>query len=152
GNKQEPYVTGSLGGNIVSMTSNAPKPVPQFQASEAERAWALAKDTTSIPALDAFIRRFGDTYYGDLAKVRLAELKQAEDAREATKNKVEEEVQAKVEAERQQLAVLKAEQDRKWAEAEKRRAEAVAKKNAEDIARAEAEAESQRIALLQQEE
>jgi hypothetical protein len=46
-------------------------------ASEAERPWALVKDTTSPAALEAFIKRFGDTFYGDLAKARLADLKQA---------------------------------------------------------------------------
>jgi formylglycine-generating enzyme required for sulfatase activity len=54
---------------------------PQPQLSEAERAWGLAKDTTSIPALEAFIHRFADTYYGDLAQVRLAELNKAEAAK-----------------------------------------------------------------------
>jgi uncharacterized caspase-like protein len=49
------------------------------QPTEAERAWAVAKETTSVHALDAFIRHFGDTYYGDLARVRLAELTQGKE-------------------------------------------------------------------------
>ena len=68
------------GGDCASPLSGAPA-APQ--PSEAERAWGGTKDTTSIPALEAFIRRFGDTYYGDLAKLRLAALKQAESARQA---------------------------------------------------------------------
>jgi hypothetical protein len=60
----------------------APGPVPappvRPHLTEAAEAWTVTKDTTNIPGLEAFIRRFGDTYYGDLAKVRLAELKQLE--------------------------------------------------------------------------
>jgi formylglycine-generating enzyme required for sulfatase activity len=88
---------------------------------EAAEAWDRTKDTTSIAALEAFIRRFGETYYGDLAKVRLAELMRAETAKKNV-----EEAQAKrasEEAERQRLALLKAEQDRA-AEGAKRKAEA----------------------------
>jgi formylglycine-generating enzyme required for sulfatase activity/uncharacterized caspase-like protein len=69
-------------------------------SSEAGEAWAVTRGTTSIPALEAFIRRFGDTYYGDLAKVRLAEMKENE---VAAKRKVEED--AKAEAERQRVTL-----------------------------------------------
>jgi hypothetical protein len=37
-------------------------------------AWSAIKDTNSIPALEAFIRRYGNSFYGDLAKARLEEL------------------------------------------------------------------------------
>src|SRR5262249_55191169 len=46
--------------------------------SEAERAWTLTKDTTSRAVLQAFVKRFGDTVYGDLANARLKELEQSE--------------------------------------------------------------------------
>jgi uncharacterized caspase-like protein len=122
---------------------------------EAAEAWDRTKDTTSIPVLDAFIRRFGDTYYGDLARVKLAELKQAEAAK-----KKEEEAIAKEEAERQRLAMLKVEQgrkqieeierqrlkteeDRKGPEEEKTRAEAAAKRT---------EVDRKQLAALKQEE
>jgi formylglycine-generating enzyme required for sulfatase activity len=89
--------------------------IVQQQASEAERAWALTKDTTSVAALDAFIRRFGDTYYGDLAKVRLSELKQQADAaQQAAKQKAE--ADARADAERQRLAMLQQDNERKRAE------------------------------------
>ncbi|HEY7552921.1 MAG TPA: caspase family protein [Hyphomicrobiaceae bacterium] len=78
----------------------------------AAEAWDRTNDTTSIAALEAFIRRFGDTYYGDLAKVRLTELEQSQ----AAEKKMEEEAKAKAEAERQRLSMLKAEQDRKQGE------------------------------------
>ena len=43
--------------------------------SEAERAWAMTKDTTSIAVVESFIRQFGDTVYGTMARARLEELK-----------------------------------------------------------------------------
>jgi formylglycine-generating enzyme required for sulfatase activity len=46
--------------------------------SEAERAWGFVKDTTNIAVLEDFIRRFGDTFYGTLAREKLAELKRAQ--------------------------------------------------------------------------
>ena len=80
------------------------------QRSDAAEAWSVAERTSTIPALEAYIRRFGDTYYGDLAKARLAELKQAEAARQAAeaKKKADEDARAKAEAERQRLAMLEA--------------------------------------------
>ena len=52
----------------------------------------------SVPAFEAFMRRFGDTYYGDLAKVRVAELKHIEAAKQAAdaaRKKAEDEARAK---------------------------------------------------------
>lgn len=103
----------------VPATAQTTSAASTVRLSEAAEAWDRTKDTTSIPALEAFIRRFGDTYYGDLAKVRLAELKQTQ---AAVKKKVEED--AKAEGERQRLAMLKGEQDRKRAEDDRKRAEA----------------------------
>src|SRR5262245_56635620 len=69
-------------------------PLPQGSAasvrpSEAAEAWDRTEDTTSISTLEAFIGRFGDSYYGDLAKVRLVELKQVAEA--TARKKVDEE-------------------------------------------------------------
>jgi uncharacterized caspase-like protein len=65
GNKQEPYVTGSLGGGIVSISGDGPKPavlpVPRPQSSEVEDTWAAVKDSDSIPALEGFRRQHGAT-------------------------------------------------------------------------------------------
>lgn len=52
----------------------AAPPSPASRSSEAAEAWPLVKDSSSSAALEAFVRRFGDTFYGDLAKARLAEL------------------------------------------------------------------------------
>jgi Caspase domain len=50
----------------------------QLKEKDASRAWDSIKDTTSVAAFEAFVRRFGDTFYGDLAKARIPELKEAE--------------------------------------------------------------------------
>jgi hypothetical protein len=57
--------------------------------SEAAEAWAAVKDTTSIPALEAFIARFPDTFHADLARTRITELKKQVEAE--AKRKAEEE-------------------------------------------------------------
>jgi serine/threonine-protein kinase len=48
---------------------------PRSQSDEAERAWSSAKDTTSIAVLEAFIARFKDSFYAELARARIEELK-----------------------------------------------------------------------------
>jgi formylglycine-generating enzyme required for sulfatase activity len=50
-------------------------PPPQPAASEAERAWDRTKDTTSVALLEAFIARYKDTYYADIARARVEDLK-----------------------------------------------------------------------------
>lgn len=80
--KQVPWEHTSLLGQVVlkagapvAGAQPAPQPSPQGSGnSAAAEAWPLVKDTTNIAALDAFIRRFGDTFYGDLARARLADL------------------------------------------------------------------------------
>jgi uncharacterized protein YecT (DUF1311 family) len=46
--------------------------------SEAERIWAVTKDVTSIAVLDDFIRQFGDTPYGSMARARVQELQRSQ--------------------------------------------------------------------------
>jgi hypothetical protein len=43
--------------------------------SEAERAWINVKDSSSPAAFEAFIRRYSDSFYADLARARFNELK-----------------------------------------------------------------------------
>jgi hypothetical protein len=139
--QQEPYIYGSLSGNVISLVPAAP--VADAGAAE---VWSAVKDTTSIPALKAFIHRFGDTHYSDLAKARLAELKQAvatKEAAEAATKKAGEEARVRAEAERQRLALLRQEEERRRIEAAKQAAEA-AKKKADDDARLAAAAAKQR--------
>jgi formylglycine-generating enzyme required for sulfatase activity len=55
----------------VPTTAAVPTPQP---TSEAAQAWAAAQDTTSQAVLESFIRRYGDSFYADLARARLDEL------------------------------------------------------------------------------
>jgi len=55
-------------------------PPSQPAASEAERAWDRTKDTTSIALLETFIARFKDTYYADIARARVEDLKKQQSA------------------------------------------------------------------------
>ncbi|MGA8614181.1 MAG: caspase family protein, partial [Xanthobacteraceae bacterium] len=53
----------------------SPAPPVVVGPGEAERLWGYVKDTTSQEVLEEFIRRFGDTFYGALAREKLEELK-----------------------------------------------------------------------------
>jgi formylglycine-generating enzyme required for sulfatase activity len=59
----------------VPTTAAVPTPQP---TSDAAQAWVAAKDTTSSGVLESFIRRYGDSFYADLARARLEELKKSE--------------------------------------------------------------------------
>jgi formylglycine-generating enzyme required for sulfatase activity len=83
-NRQEPFKYGSLGGAELTLVPAAinpqaslPTAVPAMpvKLSEAAEAWDRTKDTTSIAALEAFIARYKDTYYADLARLKIEELK-----------------------------------------------------------------------------
>ena len=54
-----------------------PAPMTTTRLSEVAEAWDRAKDTKSIAALEAFIARYKDTFYGDLARARINELEQS---------------------------------------------------------------------------
>ena len=79
-NQQEPFVYGSLGGGTVSIVEgSAPAsnmPIVQTPVLDrATQAWLATKDTTSIAILEDFIRQYGSTPYGSMARARLEELK-----------------------------------------------------------------------------
>jgi hypothetical protein len=82
GGKQEPFVYGSLGGGEISL---APK-VTMEPASSAvtppvgeagQGAWSMVQNSSDIRVLEAFVKRYGDTFYGDLARMRIEDLKKA---------------------------------------------------------------------------
>jgi uncharacterized caspase-like protein len=50
-------------------------PAPASAAHEAFEAWSAAKDTTSLAVLDAYVARYGDTFYAELARARMADLR-----------------------------------------------------------------------------
>src|SRR6516164_7461681 len=49
--------------------------IPPKASDRVAEAWAALKDTTSIPALEAFIAGYRDTYYAELVRLRIGELK-----------------------------------------------------------------------------
>ena len=77
------YYDETIGGRVylAGLPREEAKPEPPKPASgqsEAERAWAAVKDTTSLAVLEDFIRRYADSIYGTLARVRLGELKKGQ--------------------------------------------------------------------------
>lgn len=127
---QEPWIGFSALGRVhlAGLMHDPPKVTPPIQArsqlNEAAEAWQLVRDTQSVAALEAFIHRFGDTFQGDLAKVRLGELKQAE----ATSKKSDDEARAKANAERERLALLQQEEERR-ADAKRKAEEGAARRD-----------------------
>jgi formylglycine-generating enzyme required for sulfatase activity len=78
GGKQEPYVTSSLGGEIVSIIPGVSGVGPLTLAphpNEAAEAWAAVKDSTSIAQLEVIAGRYKGTVYVDFAQARIAELR-----------------------------------------------------------------------------
>jgi uncharacterized caspase-like protein len=77
--RQEPFMYGSLGGTTISLvrtpTELTPSANPSAGISEAAQAWAATKDTSSATVLEAFISQYGGSYYVNIARERLEELK-----------------------------------------------------------------------------
>lgn len=86
--KQEPFVYGSLGGATVALVDPPAKPqspanqaqpyipppppvVTESLAAEAARAWRDVADSKNCRLLDVYIRRFGATFHGELARERV---------------------------------------------------------------------------------
>jgi hypothetical protein len=74
-----------------------PTPAQSPQISEAERTWPVVKDTTSIAVLEAFVERYKDTIYGELARARIGELKRQLQQQEDEKKRAEAETAKKSE-------------------------------------------------------
>jgi tripartite-type tricarboxylate transporter receptor subunit TctC/uncharacterized caspase-like protein len=81
GNAQQPWVSNSpIRGafhfaDLPPAPAAAPVPAAPTQSDLAGQAWTVTKDTTSQAVLDDFIRQFGSTIYGSMARARLEELK-----------------------------------------------------------------------------
>ncbi|WP_035981355.1 caspase family protein [Bradyrhizobium sp. STM 3843] len=147
GNRQEPYVYGSLGGEDVALVP-APKAEEPTQAanpqSEIRRDYELALQLHNKAALSAFLTQHPDGYYSNLAKLQLSQL-EAEDARVAATEKARqaEEQQARLMSQDAQRA------DREKAAAELKAAEEarIAAEKAKQAAQEQAaEAERKRVA------
>jgi uncharacterized caspase-like protein len=54
----------------------APAPAAQPGLSEAAEAWSATREIASISVLDAFVARYKHTFYAELARARIEELKE----------------------------------------------------------------------------
>lgn len=110
GNKQEPFVYGSLGGEDVPLvpvkaapvTATAPAVNPQ---ADMRRDYELALQVGNKPAWEAFLAQHPDGFYANLAKLQLDKI-QAEQVHAAAIEKAKQ-----AEAERDRLAALGAQKD-----------------------------------------
>ncbi|MCS3730387.1 caspase family protein [Bradyrhizobium betae] len=150
GNKQEPFVYGSLGGEDVPLVpvkvlAAAPAaPVANPQA-DIRRDYELALQVGNRPAWDAFLAQHPDGFYSSLAKLQLEKIG-AEQAHAAATEKAKQ-----AEAERNRLAALGAQKDAQAkAAADAKAAEQAqlaAQKVKEQAQQQAAAAEQQRVSL-----
>jgi hypothetical protein len=84
---QQPWVSSSpIAGSFyfAGPTTGTPAAAPPSTTSaptaadEASRAWSVIQNATSIAVVEDFIRQFGKTVYGSLARARLTELKKSQ--------------------------------------------------------------------------
>jgi uncharacterized caspase-like protein len=145
GNKQEPFVYGSLGGEDVPLVPArsapaaapaAPAPSPQ---AEVRRDYELALQIGNKSALNAFLAQYPDGFYASLAKLQLDKVT-AEEARVAAteKARLAEQERARLAAEgAQKSQQAKAEADARAAEQARVAAEKVKQVAQEQAAAAE---------------
>ncbi|MBR0822002.1 caspase family protein [Bradyrhizobium liaoningense] len=150
GNKQEPFVYGSLGGEdvplvpvkVVAAAPVAPVANPQ---ADIRRDYELALQVGNKPALEAFLAQHPDGFYANLAKLQVEKIG-AEQAHAAATEKAKQ-----AEAERDRLAVLGAQKDaqaRAAADAKAaEQAQLAAQKAKEQAQQQAAAAEQQRVNL-----
>jgi uncharacterized caspase-like protein len=82
GGKQRPELSISLVGQYklkpASSASANKEAVPTPPVEAVAQSWALTRDTTSQAVLEDFIRQFGNSMYGSMARARLEELKKTQ--------------------------------------------------------------------------
>ena len=122
GNRQEPFVYGSLGGEDVPLVPAPAKAVPAAPApspqAEARRDYELALQIGNKSALNAFLAQYPDGFYASLAKLQVEKFA-AEEARviATEKARLAEQERARLAAEGAQKAQqAKADADAKAAE------------------------------------
>src|SRR5258708_18140203 len=89
GNRQEPFVYGSLGGEdvpLVPAPAKAAQPSAPTAQSEARRDYELALQVGNRSALNAFLAQYPDGFYASLAKLQLDKIA-AQEARVAATEK-----------------------------------------------------------------
>jgi hypothetical protein len=150
GNKQEPFVYGSLGGDdvpLVPAAKAAPStPAPNPQA-EARRDYELALQIGNKDALSAFLAQYPDGFYANLAKIQIAKIAAEETRVAATeKARLAEQERARLAAEGTQKT-----QQLKAAEADAKAAEQarIAAEKAKQVAQEQAAAAEQKRAAAE---
>jgi uncharacterized caspase-like protein len=76
--KQVPWEHSALTGRFYfnpAAQASAPAVGAQLVLSEAAEAWSATRDITNVAVLDAFVARFADTFFAELARARIADLK-----------------------------------------------------------------------------
>jgi uncharacterized caspase-like protein len=150
GNKQEPFVYGSLGGEDVPLVpvkvaAAAPAAPALNPQADIRRDYELALQVGNRPAWDAFLAQHPDGFYSSLAKLQLEKIG-AEQAHAAATEKAKQ-----AEAERDRLAAVGAQKDAQAkAAADAKAAEQVqlsAQKVKEQAQQQAAAAEQQRVNL-----
>jgi hypothetical protein len=143
GNRQEPYVYGSLGGADIALVPIPSTPAANPQ-SEIRRDFELALQVGNEDALNAFLAQYPEGYYANLAKLQLAKTA-AEQTRVAATEKAR-----LAEQERARLAAEGAQRrDQEKAAADAQVAEehrVAAEKTEQAVQQQVAEAERRRIA------
>ena len=94
GNRQEPFVYGSLGGEDVPLVpvpkvapaAAVPAATPASPQAEARRDYELALQVGNKSALNAFLAQYPDGFYASLARIQLEKIA-AEEARVAATDK-----------------------------------------------------------------
>ncbi|MFK4490910.1 caspase domain-containing protein [Bradyrhizobium sp. USDA 336] len=147
GNKQEPFVYGSLGGEDVPLVPVKLAPAAPVANPQADirRDYELALQVGNRPAWEAFLAQHPDGFYASLAKLQLEKIG-AEQAHAAAIAKAKQ-----AEAERDRLAALGAQKDaqaRAAADAKAaEQAQLAAQKAKEQAQQQAAAAEQQRVNL-----
>ncbi|WP_439403178.1 caspase family protein [Bradyrhizobium sp. DASA03068] len=144
GNKQEPFVYGSLGGDDVTLVPAKPAAAPGPQANPQDsirRDYELALQTGNRDAWEAFLQAYPDGFYAGLARAQLKNVA-AEETRAAASAKARqaEDEKAKLAAER----ANKAEQEKAAAAAKAAENARLAAEKAKQIEEAKAAAAEQR--------
>ena len=154
GNRQEPFVYGSLGGEDVPLVPGGPAPAaaaapaapaPSAQA-EARRDYELALQIGNKSALNAFLAQYPDGFYASLAKLQLEKVAAEETRVAATeKARLAEQERARLAAEgAQKSQQVKAEADVKAAEQAR-----IAAEKAKQVAQDQATAAEQKRAAAE---
>jgi uncharacterized caspase-like protein len=143
GNRQEPYVYGSLGGADIALVPVASTPTANPQ-SETRRDFELALQVGHKDALNAFLAQHPEGFYASLAKLQLSKIAAEETRVTATESaRLAEQERARLAAEgAQRRDQEKAAADAKAAEERRVAAEKAKQAVQEQVA----EAERQRIA------